>query len=845
MSGLSDIFTLYSEYKESKRNLKEEKEEIKLEPDPDETEVGYEDLDSEWHHAIKTKDWDSVLFMLQNYDFDKYKPQKKEKPKRRLRVMKAANWVRDKVKPPEEEPPLVIPLLALNEAGQTPLHAAIQGLAPDRLITRLCFSERRAALIADEKGHLPFHLSTIHERNTQVIDRCIRANFHNMQQEDNAGNTALWYAVERAIERTRENTGNEDLYWGIPRNQSDSEWQERQEVNWSRVKFILLSYQTRRKVLTQTERRTLLQALEHAAPPGVVELCIMACQGMLHTDPTLAASALRIFMRRFYPIKNLQLLLHHFPRKNEESLYAARRILTDHYHLGCRTMPDRELSYREEMERNALDKKFKRSLFTLEWWKKIKCMLRFCGHENEKRNKEQFEDKHLLQAALSNCDIPPSLVQLLMVINPKSIKFQHPFNNSLLIHLICKNWRYNLFPHSKAVGVDLEMDEPPMEQVLKIIVASDATLLRKRYEDRLPIHHAVATGKSLEFLDALIQKDQQTLMIRDAKTKLYPFQLAALPDVNRNTALWAAKKVGDKQWKKMGPEMRSEVVEEVLEEQELEQLSTIFELLRRFPSALEPSNVVQKVAMNKKIGRGMVSTHFLHLLYERLPRKETDEEKKADESQTEEWKVLQDNLKFFKMAVEKEEIPEELNAWWSKMKFWIRFCYTGEEELPSSDQYLLHAALGNPDSPPLLIELIVALYPTSPLLPVNGGRVYPIHIAAVTPTYVPHDFEKLEDKNIFDLLVIAYPDAAKIRSPSGLPIDIAQKQGKRQEEIEALLRLSSKGSNHDNDDDTSVSKTATNTWFDSMETGTHSSDQLKSKDVIHTGKTVRILEDVS
>ena len=67
----------------------------------------------------------------------------------------------------------------------------------------------------------------------------------------------------------------------------------------------------------------------------------------------------------------------------------------------------------------------------------------------------------------------------------------------------------------------------------------------------------------------------------------------------------------------------------------------------------------------------------------------------------------------------------------------------------------------------------------------------------------------------------------------------------QQEEIEALLRLSSKGSNHHHDDDTSVSKTATNTWFDSMETGTHSSDQLKSKDVIHTGKTVRILEDVS
>ena len=792
MSGVGDLFNLYSEWKDSKKPPEEEKEEVKLEPDPEETEIGYLDVDSEWHHAIQNKDWDSVLFMLQNYDFDKYKPKKNEKPKRRLRVVKAAHWVRDKVKgPPEEEPPPLVPLLALNELGQTPLHAAIQGLAPDRLVIRLCNSERRATLVSDEQGYLPIHMATIHERNTQVIDRCIRANFHHVQQEDKTGNTALKYAVDRASERTGENDGNVDLYWGIPRNQAEAEWQERQEVNWSRVKFILLSYQTRRKTMAQAERKILLEALEHAAPPSVIELCIMACQGMLHTDPTLASSALRIFMRRFYPIKNLQLLLHHFPRKREESLYAAQRILTDHYHSGCNTESGRELSFRAEMEMNALDKKFKRSLFTQEWWKKIKVLLRLCGHENEKENKKKFADKHLLQAGLSNCDIPPSLVQLLIVMNPKSMKYRHPFYNCLLIHLMCNNWRYNLFPHSKFVEEYSEMQEPPMEQVLKIAIASDPTLVRKRHDDRLPIHFAVATGKSLEFLDALIQRDRNTLGARDPKTKLYPFQLAALPDVNRNTALWAAQKAGEENWKGLNAEKRAELVEEVLEEQELDQLSTIFELLRSFPAALEPSNLIRKVNITQNLGRGMISTHFLHLLYQRKPRTGGDEKKEHDENKPkrDEWTFLKQNMAFFLMALENKSIPKEIDAWWHKMKFWIRFCYTGEESLPLEEDYLLHAALSNHDTPPLMIELLLALYPDSPSLPVNG-ELYPLHIAAATPTYAGQYFEHFDYKNVLDLLVDLYPEAATMQSAAGLPIDIARANGKTEKEIEKLLSVS-------------------------------------------------------
>lgn len=796
MTGVGALFELYSEYKDSKKPKEEEKEDVKLEPDVDETVETYEDPESDWFRAIDNRDWDSLLFMLQQFDFKKFKKSKKEKPKRRLRVVKAAHWVRDKIRKPqeEEEEKFKTPLLAVDALGQTPLHAAIANLAPDRLIIRLCFSERKAALVADKRGFIPLHVSTIHERNTQIIDRCIRSNFHHMQQLDLKGRTALWYAVERATQRTKENPGNPDLYWGLPRGKKDMEWQERQEVYWEKVKFILLSYSSRRKVMIPEERTVLLESLEHAAPPGVVELAIMACQRMLHTDPSLAAQALRIFMRRSYPIKNLQLLLYHFPVKKEESLLAARKILTDHYQIGCRTLEGRNMSYREEMEKHALDDKFKRSLYTQEWWNKIKVLLRLCGHENDKEYKKEFADKHLLQAALSNPDTPPSLVQLLMCMDPEAIKEKHPFLHCALIHLICKHWKYNLFPHSKFVGVRLDLPEPAMEQVLKLITLADKTNLRKRFEFRLPLHHAIATGKSIEFIHALIQWDVPTLAARDPVTKLFPYQLAALPSLNKNAGLWAAKKIGDERWQELKSKRRAQAVTQVIYEQDVEQLSTIYHLLRSYPAALTPPALMQKPAgIGKKRGRGMISTHFLKLMYERQPR---DGDSVVDESNEldpdkDEWTFLKSNMTLFLMALEDKKIPAEMDEWWEKMKFWIRFCYTGQASLPMKDDYLLHAALANPDTPPLMIELLIALYPNAVAKKV-GGDQYPLHIAAATPAYVPQYFEQFEYKNVFQVLLDAYPGAAAKHSSLGLAVDIALIAEHDDDYIEPLLKASNK-----------------------------------------------------
>ena len=102
MTGVGALFELYSEWQDSRKPKDEEKEDVKLEPDADEVVETYEDPDSDWFKAIENRDWDSLLFMLQQFDFKKYNG-KKEKPKRKLRVVKAAIWVKEKIKKPPEE----------------------------------------------------------------------------------------------------------------------------------------------------------------------------------------------------------------------------------------------------------------------------------------------------------------------------------------------------------------------------------------------------------------------------------------------------------------------------------------------------------------------------------------------------------------------------------------------------------------------------------------------------------------------------------------------------------------------------------------------------------------------
>lgn len=312
-----------------------------------------------------------------------------------------------------------------------------------------------------------------------------------------------------------------------------------------------------------------------------------------------------------------------------------------------------------------------------------------------------------------------------------------------------------------------------MEQILKIVLATDDTSTRKRLGNRLPLHDAVSTSKSVEFLKALIQKDQRTLSIRDPTTKLYPFQMAALGNLNKNAGFWAHARYSPEAWKSLRPEERAKAVDEVIEEKKAEQLSTICFLLRSFPMAVAPTTQPLKACFRDTRGNGMVFSLYLLMMY-------------ASNDVGDHF-VLQSNLDLIEEAIEPEEIPPELESWWAKLKFWIRYCYRSEIRLPKEDKFLLHAAVGNEDVPPLVIELLLAIFPNSVTIPVHGGSEYPLHIAAATNRYMPQSFETINRRSTIQSLVDAYSEAADVRSPRDTPFEIALAKGTRsQDELKVL-----------------------------------------------------------
>jgi len=665
--------------------------------------------------------------------------------------------------------------------------------------------------------------------------------------------------------------------WGIPRTQEQIQWQERQEYHWSKVRFMLSAYSARRKIFKKTERELLLWVIDHAAPPSVIEVALFASQKLLKVDPTLASSALHLFMRRQYPIKNLHLLLHHFPVQNIETMDAARRLLSKYYIAGCTVMSssdgadsDKPLSFRQEMEQKALNNR-KPSLACAEWWDKCTALLKLCGHENVQEEKTKFDKAHLLHAALCNPETPPSLIQLLMVLNPKSIALSHPSKkDAKLVHLICKSWKYNLFPH-----YEIEQDEPPMDQVLRIVLASDASLTRQRFERRLPLHHAIATCKSWKFIESLATVDKMTLSQRDPVTMLYPFQLAATVNNSKNAALWAHAKYPTTWTTHMTHKERDMAVQVMRYQQELEQCTSIYTLLRVYPQAIMSGAMLSRPAQFRDTtGRGLVSAHFFRFCYQRLTPQvlneeenvakengasdggdEQKEEMKEEESDSTykdgsarggsrdgsdmdedhtmdgrtavtsihatstksstvlmkgelvvdedvvEYVLIPQNYELLRLAIETKTIPDVMLPWWDRCKFWIWYCYPkelGEVSKSPNDSFLLHAALANEDTPPIIIQLILAIYPLSASLPtfgVHGTFEYPLHIAARTPTYVPQDFEEPFPASVLQMVLDAFPEAAHVVNQQGLPIQIASSMGKTWEEVQGLLQISNENPN--------------------------------------------------
>jgi hypothetical protein len=158
-----------------------------------------------------------------------------------------------------------------------------------------------------------------------------------------------------------------------------------------------------------------------------------------------------------------------------------------------------------------------------------------------------------------------------------------------------------------------------------------------------------------------------------------------------------------------------------------------------------------------------------------------------------EWVLNETKAQMLRNAITNSRIPAELDLWWSNLKAMIWYGQAGSP-IPPGDQWLLHAALANNgDMPPLIIELILELFPQSVSTPLPGTTLYPLHLAAAAAKYVPMPFEKvLSMTSSFEMIFYIYPEAMNYDWGDRNVLHIAISRGKTWDELRPLV-------NHDPD----------------------------------------------
>ena len=767
------------------------------------------DNENEFHAAIQSRNWDELEMLLKDYDFKKFVKPKPKPKKKNTKVLRVAKYIPEIPEMPWRKENIVpiSPLCGLDALGRAPLHLCCVNPVPTTLFLKLLFVARDVASVPDETGSLPIHLAVQQERSVEVLDKLVRGYYQGSWHSDGNGRTPLMWAVEVARRlQTEENKPPTSNFWGFPVIQKEAEWQQTQEKMWGTVRFLLENRSSRRKKLLPREYRQIIQALGLAAPPTVISLFLTTGVEAFKKE-NLAGPALSLCISRQYPLDLLEKLIDECP-VGFPKLYTSadgRGLVAAHYKIGCAAHNDlghRRESFRMTMQhwanaKHHLLEEFEPPAPFLDWWGKLVFLINLWStHSTEDSDVDFANEELLLHNALSNPDIPPSLIQLLAALYPTSTDIEHPKSHALPIHMASRIWRYRHYPPRRGEK-EMKMDKV----VIQLLDGPDSRT-RKRYRDRLPLHHAIAAGKNWLFIKPLVVQDRKSLSVRDPTTKLYSFQLAAgRSEVKFDMETLTRHQYTPSEWNNMRDYEQDHQVRRVQQYYDLEQLTVIYELLRHSPDTINHETLRREAAARRAagpqrritvngfeasdevvtstqmkmaralFGLGNVSGHFIAWAYE---------------STTRGWKTHRTNFAVVKEAIMDGFVPSRMDKWWRKLKFWIwQDCPW--DNIPRRDDFLLHGALCNDDTSPWIIELLLECFPRSASIPLPGSeRCYPIHIACVTDKYVALPFEFANKRTAVEMTARAFPDATLLKWKNKLPLHLAISHWKQWDEIKFL-----------------------------------------------------------
>ena len=234
-----------------------------------------------------------------------------------------------------------------------------------------------------------------------------------------------------------------------------------------------------------------------------------------------------LVFERNYPLSVLHTVLEVVSKAipPAELLETIRTRLTIHFNEGCNgiliTGPHGEkvtTSLAKEFAKSCRKggKKVGVTKTCKDWWEKLRYLIaRSCNRTSN------WKSDTILHMALCNPKSQPSLIEYLCRLNPAARYKLDEVTGALPIHLAYMNWQ----PEQYGIG-----NVRSQEKVLNLLLAGDFDLVRERCaRGRIPLHHAILSGKPLSCIEILLNLDQETLSVRDPVTNLLPFQLAAVP----------------------------------------------------------------------------------------------------------------------------------------------------------------------------------------------------------------------------------------------------------------------------------------------------------------------------
>ncbi|GKY96873.1 hypothetical protein MPSEU_000646400 [Mayamaea pseudoterrestris] len=786
----------------------------------------------DWHKevmlAIQSGRWEALKGFINVYNTATTADEDANKPKK-----KKSFWKRmHKVKEEEEADPSSSQdqdsLLRVDQEGRTPLHVALSSRkTPLDVLLMLIRAEPRACQVLTDKRRYPLHFAILGRHHVQVIAELVKNFPEALSASDAKHQTPLAYAFAMAKKQSKlekapknfwmatgivngENLGlsgssahsnnsigggsNHSLESRHRRRSSINQqqaWQTEQIQAWGIVHWLLLSLATNSETHLSVgegvhQKPMLVDALLHAAPPSVVALLIGASARLLmnvdrnNRATAFAGSTLYSCLARHYPLSILQSLASQCPKdvrlvRDETGM----GLVSAHYVSGCFSQSrvgewKVNVSFVDALAEATETKQLPigNNPGFCEWWQKMEYLILFCGCDEEDYKVMSKSKEFLLHAALVNSDIPPSIIRLLLALYSSSIHHAHPLSGALPIHIaatcpdyIPRNYEF------QTMNAELS--------ALAIVLHADPSAIQERQNGRLPLHLALAANKQYSSIHMLLEEDLNVLSVPDPISGLLPFMHASAlrgNDEFRYSCV-ARNKYSHAVWKGLNDRQKSTAIQRVAETDSLERTDTIFRLLRINVSAFQKTTISMPVLDHPS---SIVRKHFWSWCF--------------DEHGNNIWILNTTRTRIFEQALQKakethsfDELQiDKLKAqsfarWWHKMKFWIRYCIPRNaldayKDMPCqfSDEYLLHAALANSkNTPPQLIELILALFPNSVQLSLPGHSMLPLHIACSNESYFAFPFEK-SCASAVDLILKAYPSGANVASDDGvLPLHLA------------------------------------------------------------------------